>query len=84
MGHELSITVEHPQKPGKWMNIPLVVPGNDMSGLTPGQHPSTEQVDRAIGHALGSEGSILGEYDSVDEAVGAAKARSESFGGHGH
>lgn len=72
--HECSITVvDERLNGGRPTNIPLVVPGQACPG--PGQPLSREQEERAIAHAA-KTGKHLGAFESIEEAVRAARERS--------
>ena len=81
MSHEVSVTVEHPFRPGKHINIPLNIPGSDLSNLKRGEKPTRKQVRDAVDYALKSGRPDGREYNSNEEATQAADERSKKFGG---
>jgi hypothetical protein len=79
---ELSVTVTDPRLAGgRATNIPLLVAGQkNVQGLLAGDDPTEEQIEFAIRRAATRTkgGAALPSYDSVEEAVAAAKSRPES------
>ena len=83
MAHEVSITVDSPTTPGKYINLPLQVPGNDLSNVHRGERPTPEQVQRALEYADAHGRPDTAEYDSITEAEAVAGSRSDSFTSEG-
>jgi hypothetical protein len=87
---ELSVTVTDPRlNKARPTNIPLLVKGQvNVEKLLRDEHPSPsrQQVEIAIKRAVErvAEGADLPSYDSIEAAVSAAKARSESGGSIEH
>lgn len=87
MAHEFSITIEDPRvNGGRPTNIPLL-----MEGMTPetrqrilGGSVTREDYERAVGEALQrmKAGKPWPAFQSVEEAVAAAKVRSAAPTGH--
>lgn len=81
---EISTTVTDPSlNDGKATNIPLLVKGQiDVEKLQAGGEPTAQQQEIAIRRAADrvKDGAKLPSFGSIDEAVAAAKARSDAKG----
>ena len=70
---ELSITVPDPRAPGMWINIPSMFGGQQVS-----EDAALDVISRA-GFADPETGREIQSFSSVEEAVAAAQARSDSL-----
>lgn len=82
---ELSITVDDERiNQGRWSNIPLLVPHqSDVEGLLAGGRPTGAQQEQAIRAAfqrLLLDREAIPYWDTLQDAEGAATARSEMKG----
>ena len=71
----ITVTVD-----GRIINIPTLVKGQiDPRGLASGKEPTKQQIDIAVKRAMEREaaGSSLPNFNSIEEAVAAAGARSD-------
>lgn len=78
---ELNVTIPHPTEPGRWTNVPLLVPGQQgTEALTAGQDmPTREQYQRANDFAkwLVKQGTTLPSFENPDDAVAGALRRHD-------
>lgn len=70
---------------GKPTNIPLIVPGipqAEIKAIADGKRPSKEAYERSVAHAQSriAGGETIQSYNTIDEAVGAAKSESGERG----